>query len=582
MTYLEIKEEIKSVSEQIAECRKTVDYHENTDLSLRETLDRLTNVHKLKIEELIELQRSRHNEEIAKDFVDKIEECINAKSKLKLNYDKNLEKINKTDYAKKFSGEFSIENEENTCNEIKDSIKNFYGENFTESLKNSKLPKRKLDVNSITSNLHLKSKVMNKSRNLTEVVSKLSGGINYNQGDNVQLVIAGSLSTVVVIASFVAYPITLALIVGSMVYNSYKSKFFLDCNAVCDSFDKNIKGVKLNLDKKIKEQKEENVKNLNSSYNSKLEELSTFITQLENKRDLEVEKGKDRFTPDTNYLEESNREERVSIEERFQSNKANLGSSKKILMELVDKLNTLKDSLDETVNYLVTEYLPKELKPNQYLPNDFLIDLKGTEPDIFPLQKSSCLFVYEDSKQAYNFIKIMFYQILLRMDPTLFKFTIIDLVGVERDLSYYEDRDAKSSISPVLSTITNRKEIDPFLSACNEEIRRRVKLTRNNTDIEDYNKFMLEQDCPMETYNFIINKDPDLSKLLSDDNRSIINNGGKTGYFEYLFIDIDSFNKSNSQILSPLLDSKIPINSFSVTTTVKRKAKMFYASMLED
>lgn len=580
MIYEEIKSEIDKTANQIAELRKALESYECVESSIKDQLDGLTASHKSKVDEVIDLQRVEFNLGISSAYDKKIEECINAKSKLRDLRTKKLDKINSLDYTKKFSSEFNIKKEEKLCDDIKSSIDKFYGKDLAKELRRVKTVDCCIDVKDIVPSLRLHSSLLEKSEKFTDLAEKLSKGVEYKEGDKAQLVLVGAVSTTILVSSFVFYPATLALLVLAIGYNSYKSHFFLKCNSVCKAFDDNLKEVKGHLDSRVREEISKDVKSVNDEVNNKMSKFDSLISSLENERDLKLDEEKANFKYDVSEIESSNRDERLALEDRYSEVKKNVLQYQSTIKTSIDRLNELKDSLDQTMKTLVDVYMPKELSLNKFMPEDYLVDVKDNKPEILALQKKSCAFIYSELDKANQFVHLLFYQTLLRTDPSLYKFNVVDTTNVDTTLGFYEDKD-KSVVEPVVRTVSKPKDITPFLEGCDEEIRSRLKLTRNFNSMDDYNKYMLSEDCPMETYNFLLIRDPDLVTLNSDLYKSIIVNGPKVGYYVYFFLKDSEFNNSNESTLGPLVNDDLPINFFQVSTSVSRRAQMFYRSKLE-
>lgn len=582
MNYLDIKNSIELSMSNISELRKSLDNCKSKSDSLSGSLADLSENGSKKINEAIEIQRIRYNTEVAKDYENKIAECIAAKSKLKSMHDKEVEKINSRDYAQKISKKYNIEEEKRICDSVKASISNFYGDDLARELRRVRITDCNIDAKNITSTLRLNSTALSKSFNVTDFMSKLSNGISYKEGDKTQLIIVGTLSAVLLILSIVAYPITLGLLLCTIGYNVYKSNFFLKCNSVCKEFDIKFAEIKELLDQCVTKAINDDLEREDTTYVTKLAKLDDVIHQVENARDLKLEEEKINFSYDVSGIEASIRDDRYTLENRLSVNQQDINELNSKLDTELNRLNTLKIELDNSMRTLTNIYMPKTMQLSNELPDDYLIDIKDNRPDILPINRCSCCFVYSELDKAKQFLHLLFYQTLLRTSPSVYSFDILDTINVDPYLSFYEgsDKDTTSNIDAVVKTFCKSKDIEDFLISCEGEVRSRLRLTRNYDSIVAYNKFMSDEECPTETYHFIVYFDPEIQFLLNEVGRSVITNGPKSGYYTYLFINRASFNKSNQDIIK-LLDSGLPISFYEIDSTIHKRANLYFKKLAE-
>lgn len=582
MNYVEIKKNIELSMSNISELRKSLDNCKSKADSISGSLSDLTENGSKRINEAIEMQRIRFNTNVAKDYENKIAECISAKSKLKTNHEKSIDKINSADYAKKFNKNFNIEEEKKVNDSVKKSIGDFYGEDLAIELRRIRLSDSNLDVKEIMPTLRLNSSALSKSINVTDFMSKLSTGITYKEGNSSQLIIVGLISTTLLIFSIVAYPVTLTLLLATIGYNVYKSNFFLKCNSVCKEFDLRFNEIKELLDKCIANAIDDDLANENKNYTTKLAKLDDVIHQVENARDIKLEEEKINFSYDISDIEASIRDDRSTLESRLSANQQDMNDFTIKLDSELKNLNMLKTSLDSSIKSLNDIYMPKDLQLGIELPDDYLIDIRDNRPEIFPLNRCSCCFVYEDIEKAKQFLHLFFYQTLLRTSPSVYSFDILDTINVDPYLGFYEgsDKDTSSNVDAVVRTFCKTKDIESFLRNCDEEVRSRLRLVRNYPSIVDYNKFMSDEDCPTETYHFVVYFNPEMQFLINEVGRSVITNGPKSGYYTYLFIDKSCFNKHNSELIK-FITSGLPVSYYEITDSVSKRANLFYKKLTE-
>lgn len=580
MSYLEIKSEIEKVSSELTDLKISLDKSESIRDHLENQIKNLAETSKEKIQEETRAQEKRFVAKVATPYDRKISEFNDAKSKLKRIRDKRVDEIEGADYAQKFSSDFNIRNEEELCSEIRESIKSFYGEQFYNSINRIKKDTNNSNSDYLISSIRDKSKLLNNSFSLNPIMSKITGGLDVS-GDKHKALLVGISSASLLVASVVFYPITLAVITGSIAYNVYRSKFFIECNSACSEFEYNKEKVRKDLNEKIKKAIESDLDRTENEYMSKINLINQSIEKVEAEKELKIEEEKVNFSPDLVTIIESNKEEKASLDDRFLKTNSEIRESNEKIKELAERLEELNRDLNDAITGLTDEYMPKDLALGKELPEDYLIDIKNNKPDLLKRPRRPCLFVYKDREKCNQFIHLFFFQTLLRTDPDLFRFSIINTMEVDKILSFYADSEDKSKV-PVIKEISHKEDIQPFLKACDAELRLRKKLIRNYANIELYNSFMLSQECPQETINYLLIKDPNLDDLVSDTNLSIIVNGSDVGYYEIMFIEEKEFNKQNKSYIEKLLEEKIGIKVYALSDTIKPRAGSYFLEMAEN
>lgn len=93
-------------------------------------------------------------------------------------------------------------------------------------------------------------------------------------------------------------------------------------------------------------------------------------------------------------------------------------------------MKELQDALGDSLSLLKEEYLnPSRLGTDSECVGDVLLDFKDDAPVFFQFKKASSYFVYKDTKDLINFIRLFITQIRARMDSDACSFPLLSEIA---------------------------------------------------------------------------------------------------------------------------------------------------------
>lgn len=576
MNYVEIQNEIELVLESIKDRNNEKYTYEDEIGSIKKTIEDKRDSKSLELKQAEERARIEYEENISEPFNREIKKLEDYKVKASLKKDDRLEKINDGSYVNKYKSKIDIDKDLETCKSIKEKTSDFYGKEFTEIIEmvvadSYQSPE---DISKILNEVNTVSGVLSKSFNLTDVVHNLFSSFEYNEDNKNQVYLSAFIAVVIIIGSIILYPILLVSMIFTLVYSCYKSYFFIKATTSRKSLERNVISIKEEIDRNIylaiKKDKEKTI----SNYNDYIQKIDRKIYEIENDCLVEHDTQRDNFMFDSTSIEANYEVERISLEDKLELMSQNMRKCDSDLKDLKIRLQGLQTDLDASLRTVTSVYMPTEIVPNEKLPDDYLLDIQNDDPYIIEIPKKSILFVYNDDDYSDNFLSLFFYQTVLRTSPDLLRFNIFDVVTLGTDFLSY----SKDELVNICDDTTKIKEV---IDGCNYEMKKRNSIISQDFDsIVEYNEFMLKNDCPAETYNFIIYKCKVMSELLEPSNLQLLVNGGKVGYYEYIFMSMEDIVKCSEEEVTTLTNSLGAIYSIDKNRLSKRVA-MFLINKLE-
>ena len=577
MSYQEIKERIvKKQEDLIEEERQLNDLNTSID-SLEEQLNSLEDSKKKKLESERQLASELFRSNLERPFDESISTLNSKKIILKDKFESKMSEINEETYRKKLESSINIKEELERCNEIKSITADFYGDEFSTSIKKVIPKSENVTIFSEIPRLRVKSDVLSRSNKFQDLIDKIMTGLDEDGDDAISThkeKITAVVCILILVLSIVIYPVILTVLIFSIFYNVIKSRFFVECMRSSKAIESNIDELQETLSNKVKEDLARDREILNNKYNDNLAKITSKINDIENSKLIKVEKENKNFDFNPKEIVEGFEIRRSDLFNRLNEVKLQSINKKRVVEELEKDLETLNSELDKSLLTLTDDYMPSELKHNLELPIDYLLDIVDAKPVVLARPKGGSVFLYRDKEDLYTFLNLLFYQTILRTSLEMIKFTLIDIAGIGRVLKEVANDDS-------LMVIRDMEDVSKFFQSTNEEMKIRFDSMGIYTSLDKYNKYLTENECPPIEYNFILYLDPDLNTLKTDMNKQILLNGNDSGYFEYIFLNNSELNSKNKSLLLETFNSEGIDSFYLITDKVIKRPKQFILDKIE-
>ena len=535
MGYLELKKEINEINSSIFNLKSDIMESENKVKGKEEEVrslksDRGENVEKARVKALADFEM-----EVCSPYRDKENELQQLKIKLKNKQEELLRANTPERYEEKYKEEFSIEDTKKSIEGLKDSASKFYGGECYGNIKNYvcrdlNFENELSDSNTLVERLNqINSLEDKKPDGVLDKIFELLNGIEYSKENPIDVVVPAIILLVCVIVGFKFYPIIVIGLGLVIAYNFYKSSLTLKCTSIVESFDSNEKLIEKNLkdyvDNCIRKKEEE----IKSDYKNTVNVVEKQILNNENSMELELAKRREEFSFDSSEIESEFDLRVKNVEQSIQMSNEIIMDKKASLSKLESDLEAKQEELRTTLTNLKDEFLPKELQPSMKFPEEFLFSNVGDKPVIKKIPYEGALFLYDSDEVGNDFMTLLFYQINSRVKPTMIRNIYFDTINLGSNLIACSKLDN-------MEIIIKNDDWKNQVSELNNQLSSRMITMSEFDNIDKYNEFMLSQDSVPETKFFIYSKvEDDLKNVMEPDNLSVIRNGFKFGFTEFIF-----------------------------------------------
>lgn len=318
----------------------------------------------------------------------------------------------------------------------------------------------------------------------------------------------------------------------------------------------NIEQIDEHLKKQVEAEVEKQLQELEAKYTRELEKLRNREKELQDAiLSAEVEADSTfEFDPNTLNLrkaaeiEKLDKQKSVLLVQAAEQEKL-LAQKNKIVRELNDKLSSFLDNLKK-------QYLTGVGKDVIFNPR-FLIDVDvvRNKAEYFNYPQTSCLFLYEELDDVYDFVRLMSVELRAKLNPFNLSIVTVDERNMGQDLVYFTSSDNDESMAGLYRVVTDANALKVFIGRTAKELmRRQTNIRREFDSIQSYNEKMVEINSLTEAYEFQFIIDPSDVYLASNDTARAIRIGGSLGLFVNVFMSKKNFVKAGDSIM-PLFDA---------------------------
>lgn len=244
--------------------------------------------------------------------------------------------------------------------------------------------------------------------------------------------------------------------------------------------------------------------------------------------------------------------------------------------QLNDKLShlerdatTQEEMLKKIINEIPHQYLdPEKIGNDMIFDTRFIIDINDGRPVFFVHQKKSSLFLYENSNDVFDFIKLLCMQIRKRMNPYAYSVHVCDKIYMGSPLRPFVSQEYPQ----LFSIAATETEITEFLHDMSETLlKRSANIMATFKNIDEYNDAMIKSDSIPESYQILFFIEPSESVLGNEAFTQVTQIGESVGIYNHIFIKKDNFFNlgERAQKLLSIVNVVYTIQEGSVTTKAK-------------
>ncbi len=357
-------------------------------------------------------------------------------------------------------------------------------------------------------------------------------------------VLAVLLCITLVFVGKIALPIYFIVICIYATYNVFRNYRVYNVLVTQKAVQDNINKIDALLKQQIEDEVTRLLQDLDTEYLPRIEESEELIKQLRSDIINASASADASFQYDDSKISEL---KRIEIDKNDKRRSALLVQKKQqedLLQEKTAIVTELGNQLNQLLNGLQQQFLQGVGKDVIFNPRFlFDIDTVKNRPEFFNHPQTSCLFLYEDAKDAYDLVRLLCVQLRARLNPFNLSVTVVDTVNVGQDLIYFAAvGDDSANADSLFKIITDDSDVEERLERYSKDLlRRQGNIMRDFGDIAVYNEEMIKIHSLTESYDFLFFIDPQESILDNSDLVKILRNGGKLGIFPHLFLSKENF-----------------------------------------
>ena len=568
MNYKELKEQLKEVKRQHLEKTKEKQALAKELSSLDGERNELDSMMQSEIKSAKNAELQKEEQIISKPFEVRIEKLEAKRNSLKNNYQSTLSRITTEEYSKSYQEDLTITSDiKESVKVAKTSVETNLGKRFTDELYNQLSNKEVAldigDLEDISSKLADITKEVERmsyksKTNIFEKIDEIFNKFNPCKEDDTSseeyirkqviryLIICGIISFAVI---YFCAPYLLILVVILGAFNIYKNwriySLVLDCKLIED----NLQSIEKIISDTIINQVNKDRAVLQKKYETKEENINNMLAKLNDAMQTKLLDIRKTYMFDDSAIQNKYHINKASIDNKELSLKSSIAQEENNLIKLQKLIDNLELKLSEATESLKGYYLNYKSKSKEVILDDnFLLDIRDRKPIFWNCPEQSCLFVYENDKDAINFIRLISLQLFVRLNL----FSIAINVWDKRTMGTYMQAFTTAPES-MISIAYSDDTISESLELLYEIIGKRLTvITREFKDIKEYNNRMLELDSLAESYRFVFILHPS-DNLLSDDSFvQLLINGGPVGIFPLIFMtpsEIEHLGKNANEFI---------------------------------
>lgn len=596
-TYNEIKKSIDRVRKDIVGIKRNLSRNEEDQREIRRAVDKAESTFQLNLRQEKDTAQQEFVQQSVADVNNEIQSLQHQISQTQQEYDNEIDRIKCMDIASQYSDEQAI------TAEVRASLA-VLQEQLTKTI--SPRFQNELEGQFETQEIAMSSeeieeviKYFNKQSHMIEHmgsgswVDKLIDKIlqlvripSLEKNEKTAKVSFGILSILLVVLVAVAgkflFPFYVLFLGVLLFYNVNKHYRIFSALIAQKTVKDNLKLIDESLRNKALEQQQALLQETQEQYDAQLLQAQEELDSLKQRKDSATMSAMQSFTFDDTDLQ-SRYSNAIKINnKRLEQLKDEKDSLQHSLNEAQNELQELEHQLHAIAGNVQSEYLDlQKIGTSPIFNPQFIVDIKKSKPTYFTHLQAGMLFLYNDSKDVSNFIRLILLQLRIKLSPHNMNCTIIDTQDLGIDYLPFKPNnpDNDEAINSLFRIIGDKEKIKETIDDLVASINTRVAAIRQDYDnIAAYNQAMVESDSLTESYEFVFYQNPE-NRVLSDLNmQQLYRLGGPLGIFVHLFIKKDVFYEMGD-LAEELVESSEGIYLLQDGSLLKR-AKEFVSENL--
>lgn len=596
-TYNEIKKSIDRVRKDIVGIKRNLSRNEEDQREIRRAVDKAESTFQLNLRQEKDTAQQEFVQQSVADVNNEIQSLQHQISQTQQEYDNEIDRIKCMDIASQYSDEQAITAEVRASlavlqEQLTKTISPRFQNELEGQFETQEIAMSSEEIEEVIKYFNKQSRMiehMGSGSWVDKLIDKILQLVripSLEKNEKTAKVSFGILSILLVVLVAVAgkflFPFYVLFLGVLLFYNVNKHYRIFSALIAQKTVKDNLNLIDESLRNKALEQQQALLQETQEQYDAQLLQAQEELDSLKQRKDSATMSAMQSFTFDDTDLQ-SRYSNAIKINnKRLEQLKDEKDSLQHSLNEAQNELQELEHQLHAIAGNVQSEYLDlQKIGTSPIFNPQFIVDIKKSKPTYFTHLQAGMLFLYNDSKDVSNFIRLILLQLRIKLSPHNMNCTIIDTQDLGIDYLPFKPNnpDNDEAINSLFRIIGDKEKIKETIDDLVASINTRVAAIRQDYDnIAAYNQAMVESDSLTESYEFVFYQNPE-NRVLSDLNmQQLYRLGGPLGIFVHLFIKKDVFYEMGD-LAEELVESSEGIYLLQDGSLLKR-AKEFVSENL--
>lgn len=596
-TYNEIKKSIDQVRKDIVGIKRNLSRNEEDQREIRRAVDKAESTFQLNLRQEKDTAQQEFVQQSVAEISNEIQSVQQQIAQTQQEYDSEIEHIKNLDIASQYSDEQAITAEVRASlavlqEQLTKTISPRFQNELEGQFETQEIAMSSEEIEEVIKYFNKQSRMiehMGSSSWIDKLIDKILQVVripSLEKSEQAAKVSFGILSVLFVVLVIVAgkflFPFYVLFLGVLLFYNVNKHYKIFSALIAQKTVKDNLKLIDESLRNKALEQQQALLQETQERYDAQLLHAQEELDSLKHKKDSATMSAMQSFTFDDADLQSRYNNAIKINNKRLEQLTSEKDSLQHDLSSAQNELQDLECQLHAIAGNVQSEYLDlQKIGTSPIFNPQFIIDIKKSKPTYFTHLQAGMLFLYNDSEDVSNFIRLLLLQLRIKLSPHNMNCTIIDTQDLGIDYLPFKPNnpDNDEAINSLFRIIGDKEKIKETIDDLVSSINTRVAAIRQDYDnIAAYNQAMVESDSLTESYEFVFYQNPE-ARVLSDLNmQQLYRLGGPLGIFVHLFIKKDVFYEMGD-LAEELVESSEGIYLLQDGSLLKR-AKEFVSENL--
>lgn len=596
-TYNEIKKSIDQVRKDIVGIKRNLSRNEEDQREIRRAVDKAESTFQLNLRQEKDTAQQEFVQQSVAEISNEIQSVQQQIAQTQQEYDSEIEHIKNLDIASQYSDEQAITAEVRASlavlqEQLTKTISPRFQNELEGQFETQEIAMSSEEIEEVIKYFNKQSRMiehMGSSSWIDKLIDKILQVVripSLEKSEQAAKVSFGILSVLFVVLVIVAgkflFPFYVLFLGVLLFYNVNKHYKIFSALIAQKTVKDNLKLIDESLRNKALEQQQALLQETQERYDAQLLHAQEELDSLKHKKDSATMSAMQSFTFDDADLQSRYNNAIKINNKRLEQLTSEKDSLQHDLSSAQNELQDLECQLHAIAGNVQSEYLDlQKIGTSPIFNPQFIIDIKKSKPTYYTHLQAGMLFLYNDSKDVSNFIRLLLLQLRIKLSPHNMNCTIIDTQDLGIDYLPFKPNnpDNDEAINSLFRIIGDKEKIKETIDDLVSSINTRVAAIRQDYDnIAAYNQAMVESDSLTESYEFVFYQNPE-ARVLSDLNmQQLYRLGGPLGIFVHLFIKKDVFYEMGD-LAEELVESSEGIYLLQDGSLLKR-AKEFVSENL--